>query len=193
MYKWSLVAVIVVMLGTGAYLYNSVHKNMNETGMEGTERARELIFAYSEHIGANGRVLNVDNTVSYGDSELQYDPERDVLIGRLYVNMARTEGAPMERHNTYQEMLEALNDPKIGGMFEKGGGMFVLDEEEGAWFLVKEFPVVSTSQATLVEEMNELSDIASAWTTKWFLDVAMIMHGKEKAPSMLVTRENDLQ
>lgn len=192
MHKGLRVAVLVVMLGIGAYFYYSVHKTMNETGIHGAERAKALVFAYSDHVGANGKVLDANNTVSYGDSGLQYDPERDVLIGRLYVNMARTEGASKERIGTYEEMLEALNDPVIGGMFEKGGGRFVLDEEREAWFLVKEFPVVSTSQAQLVKEMDELSDIAATWTTKWFLDVAMIMHSKEKAPSKLVTRENDL-
>lgn len=177
----------VVVLG--AVFITLKNTSMTETGTGGKDKADELVSAYSKHVGARGRNLDANNDVSYGDSGLHYDAERGVLVGRVLITTVRTKDAPEERLVAYRKMVEALNDPKIGGMFENGGGTFVLDEEKQMYFLTKDFPVLSTNKAQFLADMDDLQSIGAVWTTTWVFRVAMIMHGNEKAPTERVTRK----
>ena len=128
--------------------------------------------------------------MSLGETGLYYEESEDVLYGRAWVNIARTRNAPPARLEIYRRMQVALNDPRIGGMYEHAGGYFVLDEQREGFFLVRRFSVSQTSPEVLVRTMERLQTVAAKWTTKWFLDVAMIMHGKEKAPERPVLLED---
>ena len=50
-----------------------------------------------------------------------------------------------------------LNDPKIGGMYDRGGGHFVVDHEKQMIFLVKEYPVSSTNAAEFIKDVDTQS------------------------------------
>ncbi len=155
------------------------------------ERADALVTAYARHVGAGRRTLDAGGDVSFGSSGLHYDAARAVLTGRVFVNGASLRTAKPEGQANYRRMVGALNDPAIGGMFERGGGVFVLDEAREAYSLVVDFPVATTDRATLIARMETLQDIAAAWTTRWFFRVAKIMHGHEPAPTVPVTRATD--
>jgi hypothetical protein len=121
--------------------------------------------------------------MALGESGLAYDATKDSLIGRVYVNIALIKGMDPEAITTQRRMLNALNDPKIGGMYDRGGGVFVLDEGREAWYLVCAFPINKTTSASLRRDMTRLQVVAATWTVKWFFEVAMIMHGKEEPPT----------
>lgn len=153
---------------------------MNESA--DAQRAAELAKSFAAHAGAADRALGPDGDLSLGETGLQYDARANILYGRVWINIARIKNAPPERLEAYRKMLAALNDPHIGGMYEQAGGYFVLDPQREGFFLVRKFPVSKTTQATLQRDMERLQTVAAKWSTTWFLDVAMIMHGKEPAP-----------
>jgi hypothetical protein len=163
------------------------------SNLSGTEKANALVTRYSRHLGAGDRALDASNDVSFGSSGLFYDKQRDVLIGRVLVTSAMLEGAPPEELVNLRRMVSALNDPAIGGMFDRGGGSFILDEDKDAYYLIRTFPLGSTTPSALIDNMERMEDIAATWTVRWFSRVAMIMHGHQTPPTAPVTRDNDTQ
>ena len=87
-------------------------------------------------------------------------------------------------------MVDALNDPAIGGMFDRGGGSFVLDEKRDAYFLVRDFPVATTDERSLIDGMERLQSVTATWVVRWFYRVAMIMHGHQLPPTHPVTLDH---
>lgn len=162
---------------------------MNQT--TGLDRANELVASYGRHVGVSGAELDGDKDRSFGSCGFHYDEGRDVLLGRAFVARAMIKTANEEGQDNYRRMQKALNDPTVGGMFEHGGAVFVLDEKKEAYFLVKEFQLATTTAAALRAEMDEMQNLAATWTVRWFARVAKIMHGHERAPTTPVTRKND--
>ena len=148
----------------------------------GPARASGLAQAWSRHVGVPDRDLGPTGDLSLGDTGLVYDATRNVLLGRVYVTMALTKGAADSEIATLRRMTGALNDPAIGGMYDRGGGHFVLDEAREGYYLTRSFPVPATTPQSLIHDMDRMREVAPTWTTRWFLDVAMVMHGKEKPP-----------
>ena len=149
----------------------------------GAERAVALAQSWARHVGAPSRAFDASEDMAFGETGLAYDAAEDTLYGRVYVNMALVKGMDPEAIAVQRRMVRALNDPEIGGMYDRGGGSFVLDEAREAWYLVRAFPVATTSPANLKTGMKRMQTVAATWTAKWFFDVAMIMHGKEKPPT----------
>jgi len=171
-------------------------KNKSNTVVDnngGIDRANELVVSYGRHIGVSDAQLDSNNDRSFGEYGFHYDKDRDILIARAFVAKAMIKTAGEQGQENYRLMEKVLNDPKIGGMFEQNGGYFILDEEKETYFLVKEFPVVATSPQSLRFEMEDLQNLAAVWRVRWFARVAKIMHGNEPAPTIPVTRKNDLQ
>ncbi len=152
----------------------------------GRPRAEALVSAYSEHAGAPGRQLSERGEVSYGDTGLSYSASGDVIVGRVYVTAARTQDAPAERMASYHKMIAALNDPAMGGKYDQAGGNFMLDEEKGAFYLIRRFPVSQTTPEFLIRDMDRMREVGARWTTTWFFEVAMIMHGNRPSPREFV-------
>lgn len=161
--------------------------------LTGKGKADALVTRYARHLGASDRALDTSNDVSFGSRGLRFDPQTDALVGRVLVNGAMLEGAPLEELVNYKRMVTALNDPAIGGMFDRGGGSFILDEGKQGYYLIRTFPLASTTPDTLIFGMERMEDVAATWTVRWFYRVAMIMHGHQKPPTAPVTRDNDTQ
>ena len=152
----------------------------------GHERAAALVAAYARAIGAPDRKLTGDD-VAFGESGFFYEAKTDTLFGRVYVTPAYVKDAPPAELANHRRVARALNDPAIGGMFDRGGGYFVLDEGREAYFLVRPFAVPATDPTALIAAMERMHDVAATWTTKWFYRVAMIVGGHAPAPSRPVT------
>lgn len=153
-------------------------------------RANELVASYGRHLGASGEQLD-NNDRAFGSCGFHYDTTRNVLVGRAFVARAMTKTADEKGRENYRRVEKALNDPKVGGMFERAGALFVLEEEKEAYFLMKEFPVATTTEAALSADMDEMQNVAAMWTMRWFFRVSMIAHGHELPPTAPVTRAND--
>ena len=148
----------------------------------GRPRAEALASVWARHEGVPDRKLDADGDLPLGESGLAYDAGSNVLFARFWINMARTDDAPPERIAIYRRMEQALNDPAIGGMYERANGYFVLDEKRKGFFLVRRFNVDTTTPETLVSAMEHAKAVSARWTTQWFGEVAMIMHGNRPAP-----------
>ena len=155
------------------------------------EQANELVATVGRDFGVRDARLDENLDRSFGDAGLRYDPLRRTLIGRAYVGRIELSQLSEDERKNWENNYRALNDPAIGGMFERGGGRFVLDEDKEILFLVKEFPVATTSPRVLRREMGELMNLAAVWTFRWFRRVIAIANDYEPAPTSPVTRAND--
>jgi hypothetical protein len=156
----------------------------------GPDRASQLAHVWASHVGAPERRFDASGDMPLGDTGLAYDAQSDTLYGRVWINMALIKNTPPEQIEPQRRMVAALNDPKIGGMFDHASGYFVLDEKREGYFLVRAFPVARTTPEKLIDDMERMQTVGARWTTKWFFRVAMIMHGKEAAPTQPVTLQD---
>ncbi|MGI4853890.1 MAG: hypothetical protein ACRYF4_07595 [Janthinobacterium lividum] len=84
-----------------------------------------------------------------------------------------------------------MNDPTIGGMYDRAGGHFLLDEQKQMFFLVRDFTLSQTDEASFVKQVDALSDIAGIWVMKWLGIVADQSHGAKPKPTQRIDREHD--
>jgi len=153
----------------------------------GPERAGQLAHVWAAHVGAPDRKFDASGDMPLGDTGLAYDARSDTIYGRVWINMALIKNMPAEQVETQRRMVGALNDPRIGGMYDHANGHFVLDEAREGYFLVRAFPVAQTTPEKLVDDMERLQTVAARWTTKWLFEVVMIMHGNRPPPTRPVT------
>jgi hypothetical protein len=159
----------------------------------GREKAQALVAAYAKHVGAHDaahQTLDENNDRSFGDFGFHYFPERDVLEARVFIVRSHIKDWP-DRASYEWRSQRAMDDPKIGGLYEHGGGHFVLDEDKQICFLVKDYPVASTSVAAFISDMDRLVEIGARWSISWAGHVAVQAAGAEPIPSHPVTLEND--
>jgi len=109
---------------------------MNDAPLRGREKADYLVRNYAKHAHVPVRGLDENNDVSFGEFGFHYSPEKEILVGRVYNGRARIKAHP-ELRSKIRRSLQALNDPKIGGMYDRGGGYFVLDEEKEMFFWLR--------------------------------------------------------
>ncbi len=156
-------------------------------GSGGRDKANSLIGGYGKWLGVYDAELDQKNDRSFGGSGFHYDADKDVLQGRVFIEQAFMPSDPDDVKDKFRKVLRALNDPKIGGMFERAGGTFVLDEEKRMYFLVRDFPVSQMTQRTLRLKMEKLLNVGATWSLHWFGRVAKIAHGWEAPPEQPVT------
>ncbi len=152
-------------------------------------QAQQLIDAYKRHRGTYQSSDAID-ALRANDFILYYDEENQKLVGGIGITRAVLEGAPPEELKNLRRMVGLLNDPAIGGMFDRAGGYFVLDEQRDAYYLMRDFPLATTNKKQLKEGMDALYGVSGMWLKRWFFRVAMIMHGHEAAPTAPVTLAN---
>jgi hypothetical protein len=94
-----------------------------------------------------------------------------------------------------KQAMAELNGPKIIPLFERAGGRFEFDTAKDILFLKKDFPVQTTTERQLREQMDELSDVGAKWVFRWLGWAMQIIHGDTQPPGppLPVTRANDTQ
>lgn len=149
----------------------------------GRDRAEVLVASFGKWLGVFGAELDRDDDRSFGEVGFHYNKKRDVLIARVYIDEAYMASDPAPVKENFRKVAAALNDPAIGGMFERGGGRFLLDEQQRKLFLIKELPVIGTTPRSLRTQMERLMNIGAAWSLGWLGRVARIAHGWEAPPT----------
>lgn len=151
-------------------------------GSGGREKANTLVSGYGKWLGVHDAELDHNNDRSFGGSGFHYNPDTDVLTGRVFIESAFMPNDSDAVKDNFRKVLRALNDPKVGGMFERGGGKFILDEEKRMFFLVRDFAVAGETQRTLRLKMEKLLNVGATWSLHWFARAAKIAHGWEAPP-----------
>jgi hypothetical protein len=150
--------------------------------LTGREKANYLVASFARWLGVYDAELDLENDRSFGECGFHYYPEKDVLRGRVYVEMAWEPTDPEPVKANFRKVAKALNDPKIGGKFNRAGGKFVLDEEKRMFFLVKDFPVAETTPRLLRVKMEKLMNVGATWSLEYLGRVSRIAHGWEPPP-----------
>src|SRR4051812_42173171 len=117
--------------------------------ISGREKASYLVASFGKWLGVYDAELGRDDDRTFGEVGFHYDKKKDVLVGRVYIEEAYLPADPEPVKENFRKVAAALNDPAIGGMFERGGGRFYLDETKRKLFLMKDFPVAETTPRSL--------------------------------------------
>ena len=156
----------------------------------GQEDAQKLMASYARKQGIYGAEFDSYGDVAFGEFGFRYDQEKDALVGRAFVAKAWLQSDPPRYHDAYRMVARALNDPAVGGLFDQGGGYFRLDEDKRIYFLEKEFPLGKTTAADLEKGMDQLRNLGTTWTMRWFARVADVAHGRAFPPAKPVKQDD---
>ena len=173
---------VITLLG-GCLMSNDINQ------LNGHDKANALVENFGKYVGIDDATLDENNDRSFGEFGFHYHLEKELLVGRVFIaKMYLNTLTPKETENVYL-VMKTLNDPKQGGMFENGGGYFLLEKE--MIFLVKEFPLTTITPQKLRKDMDNLINLGATWSMRWFSRVAGIAHGWESVPTEPVTRESE--
>lgn len=159
----------------------------------GREKAQALVAAYAKHLGAHDAVhqtLDENNDRSFGDFGFHYFPDRDVLEARVYIVKSDIKDWP-DRAPYQRRVYAGLNEPQFGGMYDRGGGHFQLDEDKQILFLVKDYKVSNTSPSDFIKDVDNLNALSGIWVTSWLGHAANQILGHEPPPTHFVDREHN--
>lgn len=183
----------VIVAGAFLFWWRGGLDKVIAANSQGKAKAEALVAAYAKHVGAHDRLhqtLDENNDRSFGDFGFHYFPEQDVLQARMYIVKSDVRDRPDTA--IYAAKVDAgLNDPKIGGMYDRGGGYFHEDEKQQILFLVKDYKVSAISPSEFIRDVDNLSAISGIWVTSWFKHAARQSYGKEPPPSHFVDREHN--
>ena len=159
------------------------------------EKAAALVRNYGRHLGATAIELDAENDRSFGEAGFHYDPARQVLTGRVFIMKLNSHLMKPELVQRAIQAMAKLNGPKIIPLFERVGGRFEFDPAKDILFLKKDFPVQTTTERQLREQMDELSDVAAKWVFRWFGWAMQVIYGdtQRPGPPLPVTRVNETQ
>ena len=96
---------------------------MKASTSSGRSKAVALVAAYAKHVGVHDAIhqtLDENNDRSFGDFEFHYFPDKDVIECRVYIVRSHIREWP-DRAHFERQVIAGLNNPKIGGMYDRGG------------------------------------------------------------------------
>lgn len=185
--------VALTLLATVRWWWTGGMDRVNASSASGQEKATAFVAAYAKHVGAHDtahQTLDANHDRSFGDFGFHYFAATDVLQGRVLIVRSHIkdwpEGAVSER-----QTIAGLNNPAIGGMYDRGGGYFVLDEEKQMYFLVKDYSLSTVDTASFIKDFDNLNSLAGLWLTVWMPHVSDQSHGKEPPPAQRIDRAHN--
>lgn len=159
--------------------------------MSAEQSASRLVMEISRLRNLTPAPLGPDHQVAYGTLLFRYVPGPDRLVCAIMVaHNGLWQSFGEERANAYLRTIQALSDPSIGGMFDTGGGSWSFDKETGKSYLFVAFPLTA-DPVEVNRSIDAMARVVPAWTTRWRLAVAEIVHGGKPVPKQRVTLQND--
>ncbi|HEY0263282.1 MAG TPA: hypothetical protein VGC07_02045 [Granulicella sp.] len=192
---WQLILIValLVVAGLARWWWTGGLDRVQASMTAGQAKANALVAAYAKHVGARDAVhqsLDEHNDRSFGDFGFHYFPDRDVLQGRVFYGKSHIKEWP-DRAHFERQVIAGLNDPKIGGMYDRGGGYFVLDEDKQMYFLMKDYPMATTDVMAFIKDFDNLNDLMGIWVTSWGPHAARQSYGAEPLPTQHIDREHN--
>lgn len=187
-----LVLPVVLVACSGCELRRG--KDVMAANGSGREKAQELVAAYAHHAGVRDAVhqaLDASGDRSFGEFGFHYFSSPDRIETRVYIIGLRLKEATPEMKANLEKTIAAYNDPKIGGMFDKGGGHFVVDESKDAEYLVKSYPLAGLDDGAFAKDVDHLRALGAMWLMSWGPHVADEVFEGAAAPKQLVISENN--
>ncbi len=166
---------------------------MRASTRTGAAKADSFVAAYAKHVGARDplhQTLDKDRDRSFGAFGFHYYSDRNILPGRVFHGNSHIRDWP-DRAHFERQVISGLNDPKIGGMYDRGGGYFVLDEEKQMYFLVKDYPLATTDVDQFLHDFDNLNQLSGIWLMSWGPHAARQSYGAEPPPTQRVDREHN--
>ncbi len=183
-----------IILGVMTAPVTLVGCNSAATGsseMTTLDQANATVEAVQKLRGLPPTPLGSENQIAFGTLMFKFIPETGALICAILVSQdGLWEQISPEFSANYLKTMTAYSDPKIGGMFDSGGGQWMFDRETGSLYLYRSYQPATPATA-INADLDRMARLVPAWETRWGYAVAQIVHGKEAPPPRPVTLEND--
>lgn len=189
---------LIILLVLGLYLF-SYYKINNSHGWE---RGRRFMEAYSSHtdfylwnLKNHGEETalkpDTDNSFFNGSVLMYYDStNKNIRVSIFNLDGIKPNATDLEKNN-FQKVFEAVNDPKIGGMFDKAGGIFTHSNDWKNLYLTNTYNIENMSVTEFISKVDNQQKLNDAWLKYWDKAVAQIVHSGQPAPTTPVTLENN--
>lgn len=176
-----------LFLGFVIVLLGGCNMSGDKTSLSHLQQANALVKMIGRDFGIRDARLDATNDCSFGECGFHFDDTSATLTIRVFIRDAFLQDAPPEERENTKKCYAALDDPKIGGMFEQGGGRFVVDEAKNALFLTKSHALDTISADEFKTDVEYLLELGAKWSLDWLMRVASVVHGWEPAPLEPVT------
>lgn len=168
--------------------------NSSATGtaqMTPLDQANATILNVQKLRGIAPTPLGADNQIAFGTLLFRYAPDTNTLTTAILVSQdSLWNQISPEFTANYRRTMAAYSDPKIGGLFDDGGGQWLFDDTTGSLYLYRSYPP-ATDPAAINADLDRMARVVPAWETRWGYALAQIVHGKERAPTRPVTLADD--
>lgn len=193
-FKWACAASVLTLFTLLPWWWAGGLDRVMAADSSGRAKAQALVAAYAKHMGVHDAVhqtLDADNDRSFGDFGFHYFPEQDKLQARVYIVYADDSSVTPQERAISEKVDKALNDPAIGGMYDRGGGYFFTDKQKHIKFLAKDYSLQTITPDNFVKDVDNLSSLGGIWVMSWFGHAALQSYGAEPLPLKQITRQDD--
>ena len=142
-----------------------LHAQSLVVALANADKHPEVALAFPKKIGYLGTII-------------EFDAEKPCLRVSIYVTGTWWKTATEEIKVNFRKTARALNDPAIGGKYDRAGAIFQFDEAEG-FYLIRIFALPDTTEESFLRDVGTLRNIAAKWTMEWFFEVAQRVHSKK--------------
>lgn len=164
-----------------AVLFINNYRNQNDTAG----------WAISNHSPEPEIKPDTDLVFFNGGEILHYTSSNQVLTVKSFnIDGEKSNDTPESIANIHK-VFDAFNDPKIGGMFDKGGGYFSHSDDWKNIYLSKDYSIEKLSINDFLSQIKHQDALNKAWFDHWGIAVAEIVHKGKPIPTTPVTLENN--
>jgi len=157
--------------------------------LKGLKRAEKFIGDLTGNSQKSG-IMGKKNDCSFGEFGFSYSEETNILKARVFIIELDIPDPTEEEKENVKKFIKALFDPKIGGMFDHGGGKFFVDNEKEMLFLTRDFKINDITYKKFKKDMDILINTGATWSMRWVSKVTGIVHGWEPMPEKPVKRNS---
>lgn len=159
------------------------------TGPRSTDLALERVRGWAARVfeGAHTLQFNDDGWLGFGPVSFEFLPVDGSVEVCVWIADTQIDGRTPAETARIAAVARALNDPSIGGMYERAGASFRWDRSVEAILLCKRLNA-SAQPSVFNAEVDELLDVALEWRLDWFFEVTTIVHDGQPRPATRKTR-----
>lgn len=159
--------------------------------MSNQEKANRTIKKIAKLQGLEVVDIPQSGVIGYGSLEFRHNStNREFRVSILISADPLWDSIDDEATRAQFKFVKALDDPKIGGMFDTANSTWHFEQSTGRLMLGRDF-LVDSDPKVVSEYIDRLLEVSTFWISDWILAVSdIVFHGKA-SPINRITAENN--
>lgn len=181
-----LLAVLLVACTPGSHERPKGVSMTDATTEDSRGRAEQLIGKVARQQGREFAGLPAANEITFGPTAFRYEPRTATVTASVLVVALDPWVTFPEYRPAIERTLAGLSDPRLGGMFDTGGGEWMFDRTTGRLSLGVRRPV-DVDPTEFKRAFERVQAVQPDWRMSWFAAVADMVHDGAAPPRNRVT------